>query len=327
MDKTSISPKRVLVFGATGTAGSAAVRDLRDAGHHVTCFLRSDSPARSALPSDVEMRFGNVTDPKALRDVAFAGAPFDAVVSCLASRSGLPADAWAIDCEAHRSILRAAQAAHVGHMVQLSAICVQKPKLAFQQAKLAFEKDLVASGLTYSIVRPTAFFKSLSGQFDRVQNGKPFLVFGDGRLTACKPISDRDLGRYMTRCLSDPDLQNKILPIGGPSPALTPLDQAELLFQATGQTPRIRHVPLAMMRAIAGALTGLGYVDQGAAQKAELAKIGLYYGSESMLVWDADRHRYDADATPEFGSDRLEEHYRAMAEGRVHIDLGVHAVF
>lgn len=33
----------------------------------------------------------------------------------------------------------------------------------------------------YSIVRPTSFFKSLSGQVDRLRRGKPFLVFGDGR--------------------------------------------------------------------------------------------------------------------------------------------------
>ena len=63
-------------------------------------------------------------------------------------------------------------------MVLLSAICVQKPLLAFQHAKLAFEKHLIKSGLTYSIVRPTAFFKSLSGQVERVRRGKPFLIFG-----------------------------------------------------------------------------------------------------------------------------------------------------
>ena len=77
-------------------------------------------------------------------------------------------------------------------MVLLSAICVQKPRLAFQRAKLAFEKALLASGLIYSIVRPTAYFKSLPGQIGRLRQGKPFLVFGGGGLAACKPISDAD---------------------------------------------------------------------------------------------------------------------------------------
>ncbi len=80
----------------------------------------------------------------------------------------------------------------------LSAICVQKPISRLSARQAAFERDLIASGLDYSIVRPTAFFKSLSGQIERVKRGKPFLVFGDGTLTACKPISDDDLGRYLS---------------------------------------------------------------------------------------------------------------------------------
>ncbi len=43
----------------------------------------------------------------------------------------------------------------MSHFVLLSAICVQKPLLAFQKAKLAFEAHLLEQGLTYSIVRPT----------------------------------------------------------------------------------------------------------------------------------------------------------------------------
>ena len=53
----------------------------------------------------------------------------------------------------------------------LSAICVQKPLLEFQKAKLELEAELVRAAaarenpVSYSIVRPTAFFKSLAGQF------------------------------------------------------------------------------------------------------------------------------------------------------------------
>ena len=79
-------------------------------------------------------------------------------------------------------VLNAAKESGVTQFVLLSAICVQKPLLAFQHAKLAFEASLKSSGLIWSIVRPTAFFKSLSGQVKRVQRGKSFLLFGDGTL-------------------------------------------------------------------------------------------------------------------------------------------------
>ncbi|MFX7992960.1 NAD(P)H-binding protein, partial [Acinetobacter baumannii] len=81
---------------------------------------------------------------------------------------------WAIDHAAHVELLAAAREAGVGQMVLLSALCVQKPRLAFQHAKLAFERELMASGLSWSIVRPTAYFKSLSGQLARLRRGQPF---------------------------------------------------------------------------------------------------------------------------------------------------------
>jgi divinyl chlorophyllide a 8-vinyl-reductase len=264
-----------------------------------------------------------VTDPVDVQQ-AMASRPA-AVVSCLASRTGEAKDAWAVDHAAHSAVLQAAGAAGVGQFVLLSAICVQKPLLEFQRAKLAFEAELQASLLAWSIVRPTAYFKSLSGQVPRVQAGRSFLVFGDGKLTACKPISDADLGRYLALCLTDPDKRNRVLPIGGPGPAITPLDQAAMLARLLGRPVPVRRVPVALMDGIIGGLTLAGWLSPKLRAKAGLARIGRYYATESMLVWDGSR--YDAEATPEFGSDRLEDHYAAMLRGEVADERGAHAVF
>jgi divinyl chlorophyllide a 8-vinyl-reductase len=230
----------------------------------------------------------------------------------MASRTGVPADAWAVDHQAHVHLLEAAQRAGVGHFVLLSAICVQKPRLAFQHAKLAFEQRLVGSGVRYSIVRPTAFFKSLSGQVERVRRGKPFLVFGDGALTACKPISDDDLAEYIVGCIDDASRWNRVLPIGGPGTAITPRQQGEQLFALLGRPPRFTHVPVRLLDGVAAALGTLGRIAPPLAAKAELARIGRYYATESMLVWDEGAQRYDADATPSFGRETLAEHYRKL---------------
>ena len=315
--------QRVMLLGATGTIGRATASALLADGHEVVCFVR---PGAGGLPDEAVKRFGQVTDATSLRNDGFRGESFDVLVSCLASRTGEPKDAWAIDHAAHVTALAEARRAGVRHVVLLSAICVQKPKLAFQHAKLAFEKLLIESGLDYSIVRPTAYFKSLSGQIGRVRRGKPFLLFGDGRLTATKPISDADLGRYMARCLHDPALRG-ILPIGGPGPAFTPREQGEWLFAMLGQEPSFRHVPVNMMDAIIGTLSACGMVLPKLRAKAELARIGRYYATESMLVWDETRGRYDADATPSFGTDTLRDHYAAIIAGAPEQDLGAHRVF
>ncbi|MFY9241049.1 MAG: NAD(P)H-binding protein [Roseovarius sp.] len=317
------APKRVLLLGATGTAGAGALRALNAAGHHTTCLTR---PGRAdALPKGTQFTEGVLTDLAFLTQTMAQG--FDAVISCLASRSGAPQDAWRIDHAAHMGLLRAAEVAGVPHFIQLSAICVQKPRLEFQRAKLAFEAALAAAPITHSIIRPTAFFKSLSGQVARLKAGKPFLVFGDGTLTACKPISDDDLGRFMTACLTDESLQNRILPIGGPGPAITPMDQGAALFERLNLAPKYKRVPVGIMDAIVGGLTLAGRISSKARAKAELARIGRYYATESMLLWDARAQRYDADATPEYGTQTLFEFYDDLIAGRAQIDLGDHAVF
>lgn len=328
--------RRVFMLGATGTIGQATVRALLRRGHEVVCLVRPRAGvggrmARSdseRLLAGASVRFGDVSSADSLADAGFRGECFDALVSCLASRTGAPHDAWAIDHQAHLLALAAAQRAGVKQMVLLSAICVQKPLLAFQQAKLAFEQALIASGLSYSIVRPTAFFKSLSGQVERVRQGRPFLIFGDGQLTACKPISDADLAEYLADCLHLPERRNRILPIGGPGPALTPRQQGELLFAALGREPRFRRVPLALLDGIIAALGGLGHLLPALAAKAELARIGRYYASESMLVLDPATGRYDAAATPSTGRDTLAGFYASLARGAALLpERGDHAVY
>lgn len=330
-----IAPRRVFFIGATGTIGQATVRALLQRGHAVVCFVRPRAGAHGRWTAEdlavrfpgAEFRFGDVTDPVSLARDGFRGERFDAIVSCLASRTGAPRDAWAIDHQAHVDALAAARQAGVTQMVLLSAICVQKPLLAFQQAKLAFESRLIESGLVWSIVRPTAFFKSLSGQVERVRRGQPFLVFGDGTLTACKPISDRDLADYLADCLHDSARHRRVLPIGGPGPALTPRQQGEELFALLGRSPRFKQVPVALLDTIIGVLGAGGRWFPALADKAELARIGRYYATESMLVLDPASGRYDAEATPSTGSDLLVDYHRALLDGTATLERGDHAVF
>ena len=325
---------RILVLGGTGTIGRATVRALVARGHEVVCFVRPSAPRRKAsrsIESDMlagaTLRFGDVTDPAALLRDGFRGERFDVLVSCLASRTGTPGDAWRIDHAAHVGALAAARTAGVTHMILLSAICVQKPRLAFQRAKLAFEEILVNSGLDYTIVRPTAFFKSLSGQIERVKKGKPFMVFGDGTLTACKPISDDDLGGYIADCIDDPSRRNRVLPIGGPGEAITPRMQGERLFAMLGRPPRFTHVPVALLDVIIAVLATLGRLVPALAAKAELARIGRYYATESMLVLDPATGRYDAAATPATGSETLFDYYARLIRDDAVVERGDHAVF
>lgn len=315
--KDFVPRQTVIVAGASGTIGSAVVRELGLRGMGVTALVR---PGRQAdLPGlvsgDVQVIAVDLADQAGL-DAAFAQARATAIISCIASRSGAPTDAESVDLKANCALLESARKAGTGHFVLLSAICVQKPLLAFQHAKLAFEARLMASGIDYTIVRPTAFFKSLSGQLKRVKAGKPFLIFGDGELTRCKPISDNDLARFIADCLDDPARRNAILPIGGPGPAMSLRDAGAIMFDVLGREPAYRTVSPRLFVGAEWALSRGERWSDWFAEKAEYARIAHYYATESMLVLNPATGLYSAELTPEFGSETLRDHYaNLLAQG------------
>jgi len=297
MTQVPRTPRRILLAGASGTIGRAVAERLMADGEAVHVATRTV-----------------LADARLLMQTMAKAQPA-VVISCIASRSGAPKDARAVDYQANAALLAAAQGAGAQQFILLSAICVQKPLLAFQHAKLAFEAELAASGIGYTIIRPTAFFKSLSGQVKRVKAGKPFLIFGDGNLTRCKPISDGDLARFIASAIDSPDALGRILPIGGPGPAISLREQGKMLFALAGMEPRFKSVSPRIFD-YAEKVLGLGAGVSGwCAEKAEYARIARYYATESMLVLDPATGEYSADLTPEYGSETLRDHYvRLLAE-------------
>jgi divinyl chlorophyllide a 8-vinyl-reductase len=176
----------ILVAGATGYIGKFVVQECVRQGYKTLALTRNADAKFDGATTVV----ADVTNPEELAEKGFKGQGVDAVISCLASRSGTKSDSFAIDYQATSNCLAAGRANGMQHFVMLSAFCVRKPLLQFQLAKLKFEEELIAASkaasapTSYSIVRPTAFFKSVSGQLEVVKGGFPFVVFGDG--TMCK---------------------------------------------------------------------------------------------------------------------------------------------
>ncbi|KAK9805345.1 hypothetical protein WJX73_004487 [Symbiochloris irregularis] len=328
----------VLVVGATGYIGKFVVKELIRRGYQVTAFARERSGIKGKNSKEyvirefegAQVQFGDITDQASLQQNGFAQ-PVDVVVSCMASRTGGKKDSWEIDYQATLNALEVAQQQGAKHFVLLSAVCVQKPLLQFQHAKLAFEAKLrEATDITHSIVRPTAFFKSLAGQISLVKTGKPYVMFGDGTLASCKPISEADLARFMADCVQQKDKVNQVLPIGGPGRAWSARDQGQFLFELAGRKPNFIQVPVALMDGIIGFLDLLSKVFPGLEDAAEFGRIGRYYATESMLVWDDKAEKYVADATPSYGKDTLEDFFTKAVkdpDGLKGQELGDAAVF
>ena len=319
------SKKKVLVAGATGHIGKAVVAELLDKDYFVYAIVRKEKRLEYSDQSNLKvlsLEAGENSDwTKQLPRI-------DIIISCLASRSGCERDANFVDYSLNSDLLYFALKIKLQHFILLSAICIQKPKLAFQRAKLRFNSELVASGLRYSIVLPTAFFKSLSGQVNRIKNGKSFLVFGNGKRTSSLPISEIDLAKYIVNCIESEESWNKSLPVGGPGPAVTPLDQAKMLFEIFDKPKKIKHVSPRFFDFAIILLFPVSLFSQKIKDKLELIKIGKYYAEESMLFYDADADAYDASKTPQFGENLLYEYYCSLRDEPEKIpDMGSQKLF
>lgn len=311
--------KTAVIAGATGYIGKSVVREAVRQGYQTIALVRD--PAKLDTPEG-QQSFGgffdgaqvvqcDVTDEASLNEVFETimkeNKNIEAVVSCLASRSGVKKDAYLIDYQATLNCLNAGRKVGAKHFVLLSAFCVKNPWLQFQQAKLKFEAALEAqTDMTWSIVRPTAFFKSVSGQLEVVQSGAPFVGFGDGEITRCNPIAESDLATYLMDCVTDKSRHQKIINLGGPDEPLTMKKQGEMLFAATGKEPNFIFAPVWIFDAVINTLQF--FADLTGSEKledaAETGRIGKYYAVEDMLTTEPDE---------KYGTITLQEHYNRIA--------------
>ena len=299
---------KIFVAGSTGYIGKNVVKYALDNGFDVVTAKRHSDNKPGQLNKKLKVIKISNNDNNWIADLE----KVDVIISCLASRTGEPKDAHLVDYKLNCLLLEKAKALKCSQFILLSAICVQKPRLAFQFEKLAFEEELKKSGLNFSIVRPTAYFKSLSGQIENIKKGKPYVYFGDGQITQCNPISEKDLSLFILSCIKDKTKWRKILPIGGPKQSITPKDIGKILFEIFEVSPKYKSFPTKILDAIRLLLLIISPFSNWAKNKSELIKIAKYYATESMLIWDETKKCYDSNMTPSTGKDTLRDYFYSI---------------
>lgn len=313
----STDAKTVVVAGATGYIGRAVVQESVNRGYNTIALVRSKEKILSEEGqklwgdsfSGAQLVEMDVSDAEALSNYLAEVNNVDTIVSCLASPVGTKKEAYAIDYQATLNCLNAGRDERVKarHFILLSAFCVRRPLLQLQQAKLKFEAALQAQNdMTWSIVRPTAFFKSVSGQLEGIQNGNPYVLFGDGAVTRCNPIAESELAEFMLNCMTDVTKCNKIMNIGGPDKPLTNKDLGDMMHKAAGLEPRYVYAPTWIFDSIINTLQLFATITKSEALEdaAEYGRIGKYYAVEDMLTTKPEEM---------YGKISMQDHYNKIA--------------
>jgi divinyl chlorophyllide a 8-vinyl-reductase len=281
MNDDKKSATTVLIVGATGYIGSAVVTESVRQGYDViavTRSLKNDSQFDGA-----EVVLADVTDPASISE-AF-NKKIDVVISCLACRSGLARDFDEIDYKATLNILNAAIENGTGKFILLSAICVRKPDLPLQLAKLKMEDALIRSGIDYTIVRPTAYFWVFDAQSRMIANGKPGYLIGTGDQACHNPIAKEDLAEFMVGCIGSSEHKNRLFIIGGPEVPdniITYRDSLMMIFESMGKEPKLVSIPGWLLTTVIRITGFIGLFYRKIGVFSEFLKIVYYYLENDM---------------------------------------------
>lgn len=235
----------ILVAGGTGTLGRRLVSLLAGRGEQVRVLTRD--PARAArLDTRAEVAVGDTGHPEELRRaVAGAHTVISAIHGFAGTRGATPAS---VDRDGNRNLIRAALAAGAGHMILISVRDASPGHpMALMRMKYAAEQELTASGLAWTIIRPSAFIETWCEVLGRplLEKGRT-VVFGRG-VNPINWVSAWDVARFADLAAADPALRGRVIEVGGPE-NLTMTEFVRAFQRETAATGRIGRIPRPLMR-------------------------------------------------------------------------------
>ncbi len=239
----------ILIIGASGFLGREVTKLLLSKNEQVRLLVRTPAKVEDLKQAGAEVIQGDLIDPLSL---ARACQGTDRVLAAAHSILGKGRyTSEAVDDAGHRVLIDAAKAAGVAHFVYMSMVGVSPDHpFDFARTKYSIEEYLKASGLSYTILRPSWYME----WHVHILNGKSILESGKTSLLGkgTKPrnfIAVRDVAQFAVRALMDPKLKNRTIEIGGPQNA-TNNQVAELYGKIAGVTPKVSHVPPFIARAM-----------------------------------------------------------------------------
>jgi uncharacterized protein YbjT (DUF2867 family) len=266
----------ILIVGGRGTLGSLVTTRLLAAGERVRVMSRTPQKAAALRAAGAEVVRGDLLDHRSTTD-ACAGA--DVVVAAAHSIFGRGRNASAhVDGAAHRQLIDIARAHGARHLVYTS-VYDNGPAydaVPFFRIKREVERHLTASGLSYTIVRPTAFMDFHAHELI----GKPILakgkvvLFGRGEQPRNFVAAD-DVAQFVVLAIRDPLLAGETIDVGGPED-LTHLDVVRLYERVSGRTAKVTRVPIGVVRTVSRLVrpvhAGLSQILQAAVLAEERAE-------------------------------------------------------
>ncbi len=268
-----MAENKILITGATGKTGGAAIKTLVQLKVPVRAFVHKIDARSEQLSADgVEIAQGDLSD-------------FEAVNEALKGITGAyfvyPIEVPGI-LEATAFFAQAALEQGVGAIVNMSQISARRiAKSHAAQNHWIAERVLDRSGIPVTHLRPTFFAEWLEYFSDSIREKDMFpLPFGDARYA---PIAAEDQGRVIAAILNDPaEHAGKTYPLYGPK-ELTQYEVADILTQVLGRKITYAALEIRDFMEIWKKTGFSAYNHQHIAAVAQDCRDGLFSGTNDLV--------------------------------------------
>jgi uncharacterized protein YbjT (DUF2867 family) len=237
----------ILIVGASGFLGREVAKQLLTQGQQVRLLVRTPAKVDDLKQLGAEVMQGDLINPASLTRACQGVDRVFAAAHSLLGKGRYKSEA--VDDVGHRALIDAAKAAGVAHFVYTSVLgAAPDHPVDFWRTKYHIEEYLKASGLSYTILRPSAFMEWHAHIF----NGKSILesvktsLLGKGTKLR-NFVAVRDVAQFAVLALTDPKLKNRTLELGGPG-NFTNNQVAEMYGKLAGVTPKVSHMPPAIAK-------------------------------------------------------------------------------
>ena len=224
----------ILVTGATGHQGGAALRHLKQSGFSVRAFTRDPAKpeARHLAAPGTEVFHGDLNDERSLRR-ALDGV--QGVFSVQDSTQGFEGEV-----QQGRMVADLANRAEIDHLVYNSVASADRHTgVPHFDSKFEIENHIRGIGLRYTIFRPVFFMENLLGMKDSIQNGTLSMPLDPN--TRLQMIAVDDIGAFAAMAFARPEhWANRVMELAGDELSMNEI--AGTLSRLTGR--EVKYVPV-----------------------------------------------------------------------------------